>query len=309
MRLVVLGGSGFIGRNLLEVLAEGSHPFSLVAAVHRQGRSFEGWVSDLGIHPIQCDLLSERRSWSAYDVAINLAGNSDHGLAIQDPDADLAMNAGILLSFLQGFEGRVVSLGSAAVYFGLEGFVGPASRLHPTFGYGISKLAAEHYVAAFRHLGRLSSYALFRLFYALGKYDKPRRLIPQLVSSVLLQGQSEFSIRGTGSSYLDPLDAAYVARSLLTAAASDVSGVFDLCGGRNRTVSESVREAASALGCKVNVHCDGEPEMYPVRFFGSLDQARREFALPPPPSFEESVRDFSEWFLCSRSGEHDDAKG
>jgi len=303
MKLIVVGGSSFIGRNLVEELVDGNHPFSRITATFLHDTSFPRFVQSLGVEALQCDILKDDHPWDDYEVCVYLAGNSNHGLAIRDPVKDLSLNTQGLLRFLQSFHGHLVYMSSGAVYYGLKAYVSVETPVAPTFSYGISKLACEHYVKAFYQSHGLASYVILRLFYAYGKYDKPRRLIPQVVRAVLCNRKNEFGVRGSGQSFMDPLDARYVAR-ILTKAASAVglSATFDLCGGRNQTVIQVVKGIARALGREITVTADGMPEAFPVDFYSSPDSARAAFDLGAPPPLEEGVKAYAKWALSQREG-------
>lgn len=303
MKLLIVGASGFIGKNLIEELGDGRHSFSKVAATFLRDASFPAFVKPFGIAPVRYNSLNDHLSRDEYDVCIYLAGNSDHHLAIQDPSADLSMNALGLLNMLRTFHGHLVYMSSGAVYYGLTGYVDTATSVTPIFSYGISKLACEHYVKAAHHKGNIDSYVMLRLFYAYGKYDKPRRLIPRVAQALLLEGRREFSVRGNGLSFMDPLEARFVAHVLLKAALTQgTSDVFDLCGGNNRTVIEVVKEIGRALGKEITVAADGEAEAFPLLFYSKPDRIRTALGLPALPSFEEGIQNYARWHLINQGG-------
>jgi len=298
VRLLVVGGSSFIGRNLLEELSEGGHQFSEVMATYLNDTSFPTWAKSLGIKTIQYDVISDKKSWDKYDVCVYLAGNSNHSLAIRDPLKDLSMNAIGLLNFLRTFHGHIVYMSSAAVYYGLKGYVDVHTKLNPVFTYGISKLTCEHYIKAAYHSHNLTSYVIFRLFYAYGKYDKPRRLIPQVVKALLLDQRSGFSVVGTGQSFMDPLFAGYVAKVLTIAASkTDVIDTFDLCGGNNQIITQVVKDIGRALGKDITVSFDGTTETFPLEFYSSPERTIKVLGISSPPPFEEGVKTYARWAI------------
>jgi len=300
MKLLVVGGSSFIGKNLLEELTEESYTLSSIAATYLTDTTFPTFAKNLGVQPVHHNLLVNDFAQDKYDICIYLAGNSNHGTAVDDPVTDLSLNAYALLRFLQNLHvDRFIYLSSGAVYFGLKGFVTPQTLVNPIFSYGISKLASEHYVQFFYHLKRLSSCAVFRLFYAYGKYDKPRRLIPRVTRSLLIDNNKHFTVHGTGQSLMNPLDARYVACVLAQAALnSNTSGTFDLCGETgDQTVQDVVADIGTALGREIMVNCDLVPEAFPVEFYGSLDLTKSTFFLQSPEPLSAGVQRYVEWAL------------
>lgn len=300
MRLLVVGGSGFIGRNVIECLATGNHPYTHVAATYHSQGDFPNWARRLGVEPLALDLRHSGTGVEGFDTAIFLAGNANHATAADQPLVDLDLNAGAMLRFLTPFRGRLVFLSSGAVYYGLQGAVHPGLSLRPTFAYGISKLASELYASTARQRGRLSSLTVLRLFYAFGRHDKPMRLVPRVLRAIEKQTGSDFRVTGTGTSCMDPLEAGYVAEALVaTAKQSAVEGVFDLCGGANRTVASLVPEIARAVDSSLDVVASHEPEEYPVTFFASPQSLRATMNLPPPPDLRDGILRTREWLRIS----------
>lgn len=305
MKLLIIGGSSFIGKNFLEDLADGDYPFSDVRATFLHDDSFPQFAKSTGIETLRYDVLYGNDTWNDYEVCVYLAGNSNPSLAIQDPVKDLYMNTQGLLRFLQNFHGHLVYMSFGGVYYGLKGYVSSEMPVAPTFSYGISKVACEHYMKPFYRSHSLASYVILRLFYAYGKYDKPRRLIPQVVKALLWEKKCEFCIPGSGQSFMDPLDARYVVRVLAKAAlATGLNATFDLCGGHNRTVIEVVEGVAQALGKEIKVTADRMPETSPVEFYSSLGSVRATLDLESPPSLEEGVKAYASWALDQGKESH-----
>lgn len=296
MNLLVVGGSGFIGRNVVERLAKGGHPFRRVVATYTAQSDFPTWSRSLGVEPLRLDLSQPVRLPEEFDAAIYTAGNANHATAADVPLSDLELNACALLRFLDGFRGRLVYLSSGAVYYGRQGHVHPGLPLTPTFAYGISKLASEHYAGAARARARLASLVSLRLFYAYGRHDKSRRLVPRLVAAAKRAVDEPFALHGTGASWVDALDAAFVAEiALLTAARGDLEGAFDLCGGQPLRVIEFASRVVQLAGGSTTVTSSGAPEEFPVTFHASPQPLFDALGLAGPPDLAAGLMHTIEW--------------
>src|SRR5213593_795712 len=117
MELLVVGASGFLGRNIVQL---GSKQGWNVVGTYYKSKDFPRWSRRNGCEAVRWNLLERPRPWSA-DVAIYLAGNSDHLYSVSSPTVDLQLNTLGLVRFLEGFRGGLVFMSSAAVYEGHSG--------------------------------------------------------------------------------------------------------------------------------------------------------------------------------------------
>jgi len=298
VNIIIIGGSSFLGRNIIEELTEGDYVSSNIAATYLHDETFPSFTKGVGVEAKRYNMQDDNYSWENYDVCIYLAGNSDHSLAAQDPSLDLSMNTAGLLHFLKSFHGHLVYMSSGAVYYGHKGYVRAGMPLAPLFAYGISKLACEHYIQAAHYCNDLASFVNTRLFYAYGKHDKNRRLIPQVVRTLVIDGKNEFCVHGNGCSFVDPLDARYVARVLAKAANTHgLNSTFDLCGGHNQTVIDLVHNVAKVLNKDLVVSSDYSQETFPVEFYSNSNILKERLNIEDPPSLEEGINAYSRWLI------------
>ena len=283
---MVVGGSGFIGRHLLEALSRQGHE---VTAIYRNAQSFEDYARRLGAVPRRHDLLKEERTWD-HEVGIYLAGNSNHALSISQPLEDLEMNLVALNRFLRGFPGNLIFLSSAAIYEGHEGLVHPKDSVYPSLPYAISKFASECYIRHYYNTGKISGYLILRLYYAYGPGEREGRLFQNLCRSVLQGGQRTFRVAGAGDSFLDPLHVDDVVDALVRALPHAGSqGVYDLCGGRSQKVRDLVKEVAAAFGVSVEIECDPSWKEVPIRFWSDPAPVRSAFGLRTPTPLKQGL--------------------
>lgn len=290
MKLLVVGGSGFLGRNVLEAARSSWE----LAGTYLRSATFPAFAAKLGCEPIHADLLGPVSEWDA-DVCIYVAGSSDHRASLASPGDDLRLNAEALNRFLEGFKGGLVLMSSAAVYDGFSGSVSPLTKPDPCWPYAISKLASERYVEWYVSAGRLSWATILRLYYAYGPCDRATRLIPRILQTVNAKAR-EFVVTAPKASLLDPLYVGDVAEAALAAASGRAKGkTFDLCGGRARTVSDLVREALRVLGVETAVREKPRSDEKPVRFHSNPGPCRERLGLGRFTTFREGLRRTADW--------------
>lgn len=291
MKLLVVGGSGFVGRNFLPLFGAGGWT---VTATYRSDETFPAFVAGLGgdVRALRCELLDEANDFSGYDVALHLAGNRNHGWAGQHPDHDLLLNGVAMTRFLRSFRGSLVLLSSAAVYLGHEGLVSPATSAAPLFPYAISKLASELYARWAASTGALASCAVLRLYYAYGPGEEDWRLVRRALTEFGLRGARSFTINGDGRSLMGPIHVSDLVRALTAVVeAAPVSGVYDILGERPYTVEEIVRTAADVCDVEVLIQHRDSDEAH-LGFYSDLVPFSDAFGFAPALTLPDGMREY-----------------
>jgi len=283
VKLLVVGGSGFIGRQFLQ---------------HADLKGWEVYATyhdSAGIHDIDpsiktmhYDLLRSRADLSEFDAAVYVAGNSNHTWALDHADVDMELNAVGMARFLASFHGDLVLLSSGAVYFGHEGLVSPQSRAAPLFPYGASKLAAELLARWAAANGRLRSVKVLRLYYAYGPGEEERRLIRQALFQFGVKRDPAFRINGDGQSLMGPMYVTDVVRALELALTGGSPGVYDLPSDRPHTVREIVETAAALCGIKPEIELVPSTELT-LTFYSDQSALAREFGFVQQLSLEQGM--------------------
>lgn len=158
MRILVLGGSGFIGSHLCEQLVDAGHD---VTVFHSSGATLGNLAAiDSRIKIVEGDFNNARDLEKVVpdaETVVHLISATLPGSSLLNPVYDVQMN---LVSSIQLFEqcvkagvGKVVFISSGGTVYGIPGEqpIRESHPLNPISPYGISKLAIEKYLALFRH--------------------------------------------------------------------------------------------------------------------------------------------------------------
>jgi UDP-glucose 4-epimerase len=196
MRCLVFGGGGFIGRAVSAALAQAG------AEVIAFGRSNPFGVSDPRVRFKGGDVVDRAAladALSGAKVVVHLVGSADPEKSNSEPILDLTSNA---LEVAKGSSIRRVILASSGgtVYGPMDLLRIPESApTNPISAYGVSKLAAEKYLAVFARLYGLE-YCVLRVANPYGPGQSPLRRQGIVANAIwrALRGQ-KLEIWGDGS--------------------------------------------------------------------------------------------------------------
>jgi UDP-glucuronate 4-epimerase len=301
MNLLIVGASGFIGKNLLLGL---NNEAEIIATYNTDSNFllFNKKHNLRNVTPIKCDLRNEwevRKLFAEkkdFDACIYLASDTRVGHLVTDPNADVMNNILPLANFVKQYRGGpVVFFSSGAVYMGKTGQVSPKVAVKPSIPYAISKYASELYI---HHYGlKGSGYVIIRFFGAYGPYEHERKLTRKLLAQIMNTQDAKltFTIYGDGKNLIDVMyidDAITAIKCILESGKKNL--VVDLCNGTPLMINGYARKIVKLFGKTVHLNHYGSSPEY-IRFYSSSDEFRRRFGFVPRISLEEGIRKYMTW--------------
>jgi UDP-glucose 4-epimerase len=293
LRVLVTGGSGFIGSHVVDqLLAAGHRPRiydQLPSPHHADVDSARG---DLG------DQRALRRAMAGCDAVIHLAAAADVNEVAADPvgseNCNVRGTLHVLQAALHAEIGRVVYASTIWVYSDTPAPCHiEALALHPPAHlYTATKLAGEHYCHAYHELYGLE-YTVLRFGIPYGPRARPAAVVPAFVSKALA-GQP-LTIAGDGLQsrrfvYVEDL-ANGVVRALIPVAANRT---YNLVGSQDVTVKEIAETVGEIVGDVTVEHAPGRTGDFngaPV----SGERAAEDLGWRATTPFEEGVRRYVAW--------------
>ena len=186
-RILITGGSGFIGANLARNLIAAGKDVHLLVREQADPWRLAGIESQCTMRRADLlDLLAVRRVVAACrpHVVFHLAAHGAYAFQ-QDRAAILATNLLGTANLLQALEysdyRALVNVGSSSEYGHKAEPMCPADRLEPRTDYAVSKAAATMLCQAEALKGR--PVTTVRVFSAYGPWEDARRLVPSVVES------------------------------------------------------------------------------------------------------------------------------
>jgi nucleoside-diphosphate-sugar epimerase len=303
VRLLVTGGAGFIGSNLVRALLMEGHEVRVLdnfSTGHRRN------LADLDVELVEGDLRSYERVAAAMrsvELVFHQGALPSVPRSVQDPITTNEVNAGgtlnVLLAARDAGARRVITASSSSLYGDLPGMPRKESqRLQPLSPYAVSKLAAEQYSVAANRVYGLETVAL-RYFNVFGERQDPlsgyAAVIPKFIRQLL--GGEKVTVFGDGSTSRDFTYVANVVQANLQAAsAKSVQGqVMNIAMGDSHTLNELV----STLGELMDISI--EPDYGPPRAGdvpesqADITLARRLLGYEPRVDFVEGLRRTVDW--------------
>jgi nucleoside-diphosphate-sugar epimerase len=300
MRVLVTGGAGFIGSNLVDELLARDHSVRVLdnfSSGHRHNLSpLEGEVEI-----IEGDLRSYERVHHAVrdcEVVLHQGALPSVPRSVQDPLTTSEINIGgtlnVLLTARDEGVRRVVFASSSSIYGDAPGFprVEDAAPM-PLAPYPVSKLAAEQYCRVFASVYGLETVAL-RYFNVFGRHQDPASqysaVIPRFMSA-MREGRSP-TIYGTGRQSRDftHVDNVVAANIAAMDAPDAAGGVFNIASGTHHSLLALVEILNRLLGSEIEpVHAAPRPGDV-ARSWADISLAAKVLGYAPDVDFEQGLR-------------------
>ena len=297
MRIIVLGASGFIGKNFI---LKAPKDWGIVA-IHNK-TNLQDFVEEHrldNVITVKCDLTNEKeveklskQIGNNFDACLYLAANTSIPLSVKDPIFDFHANTITLLNILNFFRGeKIIFLSSGAVYDGLSGLVNPNMPVSPNIPYAISKLASENYIKFYvAKKGTFKNYIILRFFGAYGPYEPARKIYTKLVNAFYFDNKNEFTVYGDGTNLIDAMYIDDTIDGILKVIKSDNQNItVDFCSGTPLTIDEMVYASADIFSKKdVTVRHEGITPEY-ITFYASPLKMHQLFGFKPTISLNEGL--------------------
>jgi len=250
VRALVTGGAGFIGSNLVDALVARGDEVVVVddlSSGKRENLNAGARFAELDIRsPELADVFAE----TSPNVCFHLAAQADVPTSVRRPDFDAEVNVVGSIRVLQAAgEGTTVVFSSTggAIYGECEGPAREDAPRRPLSPYGVAKLAAEEYLAAWNRL-RGTRHTTLRFANVYG--PRQSAALEGGVIAIFLERLSRgepTAIFGDGTLTRDFVHVADVVRAMLLAA-THRSGVFNVGTGIETSIAELHAICERAVG-------------------------------------------------------------
>ncbi|TML21790.1 MAG: SDR family oxidoreductase [Actinobacteria bacterium] len=299
MKVLVTGGAGFIGSNLVRALLERGDD---VRVLDNFSTGLRTNIDGLDVEVVEGELRSYERVHNAVrgtEVVFHLGALGSVPRSVQDPLTSGAVNVegtlNVMLAARDEGIRRAVFASSSSIYgnqpeLPLQETMAP----DPISPYGVAKLAAERYCVSFSRVYHSFETVVLRYFNVFGPRQDPNSqyaaVVPLFITAIAAGEPVTIFDDGEQSrdfTYVDNV----VAANLLAADAEGASGrIFNVSAGASVTVNRLAETIGRLLDQPV------ERRFLPPRpgdlrdSWADVGEARRMLGFEPRVELEEGLR-------------------
>lgn len=296
-RVLVTGGSGFIGSHLAEKLVQLGKDVTIFdnLSTGRVGNNPKGARFVRG--DIR-DLESLEGALRNVDLVFHEAANASTPKSVEDPKYDFDVNVlgtfNVLSAAVNCDVKRLVYASSAAVYGDPKHL--PVDENHvtePTNPYGVSKLAGERYCKAFHDVYGINTVST-RTFNVYGPRENLETTLDEVVIYLNKVRHNEpITILGDGNQTRDFVYVKDVVEAKLLAAekARGVGEVFNVGTGVETSINELTKTIMSLTKREVPISHVSPRKGDIYRSFGDISKARKLLGYEPRFGLEQGLQE------------------
>lgn len=311
MNILVTGGAGFIGSNLVDELLRQEHRVTVVDNFndYYDPRIKEANVKCHGDDErytlIRCDIEDAEAMQRVFDSAcfdcvVHLAARAGVRPSLMDPSAYIKTNVLGTTNILEQMHchdvKKLVFASSSSVYGNCraESFSEDLKVTEPISPYAASKSACEQICYTYCHLYGIQTVCL-RFFTVYGPRQRPDLAIRKFVEKI--ERGEPIEMYGDGTTKRDYTFIRDIVLGIVSAIGYHATPyeIVNLGGGEPITLARMISTIENVLGRQATIVRKPMQPGDVVKTVCDWSKARRLFDYRPSVSFEDGVREFIQW--------------
>lgn len=308
MKAIVVGGSGFIGSNIVKLLLDKNYNIKVIDDLSSGHLiNIEKYVQSGDVEFVQGDIrdeaLMQKAMQGGADVVFHLAACVGRQKSIDNPQLDSSTNLIGTINVLEGMRKnnipRVVYSSSAAIFGEL---VTPTiDENHPQNAdspYGVSKLAAEKMILAYSGIYPELTGVCLRYFNIYGvnqRFDLYGNVIP-IFAKRIYSGEP-ITIFGDGTQTRDFVNVKDVARANYLGSVSNLgTDVYNLGSGSSITINRLAEMMIKIAGSNTKIIYAPERPADVKHCKANADKAKEKLNFEAEVTLEEGLEEYMKWY-------------
>ena len=308
LRLLLTGPTGFLGRNLLDLLGR-SAPDVEVHAFSRSADIPKPWKGSVTAH--QVDLFDPVAVARAVEAASCthlchmgwIGAESSNRLVSPENTQWVEASKYLFERFTEQGGGRIVQVGSCIEYGnGIDSAQNEDSPLNSDTAYGRAKADVSR--AVLDGFGDEVTAAVARVFFCYGRHEQSERLVPAIITSLLAGEPLDLTEGRQRRDYLDGRD---VASALFAILSSDAEGAFNVGSGESVEVRRVAEILSDTIGGRELLRFGARAEGIDTakEILADTSRIRSVIGWSPSMSLEDGLSDTIDWWRDQLSRDPD----
>ena len=249
-RLLIVGGTGFIGRNLASKAVKKGYTTVVLSLNKPNVEQKIGNVEYLEADTTNFAQLQEKLSNAKFEYVVNLSGYIDHISFLDGGSHIIDAHFGGLQNILKLLEWNVlrrfVQIGSSDEYGNLSAPQSEEMREAPISPYSLAKVASSQFLQMLYRTESLPTVTL-RLFLVYGPGQNINRFLPQIIKGCLMGSRFPTSV---GEQLRDFCYVSDITDGILSVLTNDkvVGEIINLASGEPVAIREVVEQVQNIVG-------------------------------------------------------------
>lgn len=298
MKIIVLGGNGFIGSHVVDELILRGHEVSVLCRSHNKANHHIDGVRYYYGDFTDSVLVSE--AIEGVDVVIHSISSTVPSTSVRNPVVDINQNliatVNLLDLMIRANVKRLIYLSSGGTVYGSPKYL-PVTEdhpLNPISSYGVVKVAIENYIGMFKELYGLKPIIL-----------RPSNPYGTRQGHAGIQGalstflgntiaNKKITIWGDGEVKRGYIYVKDFAQLCAIAAESNAEGTFNICSGESTSLNQILELIEFTTGIKPTVEYQAGRAFDVKNILLDISHAKKVFSWTPQYSIEEGIAEYYE---------------
>jgi len=303
--IVVTGGAGFIGSNLVKELARENHVIVIDDLSTGYLKNIQDLVDEKNIEFAQgsvTDLNLLQKTFKDVDYIFHEAAIPSVPRSIKDPigsnHANINGTLNVLVAAKDNKVRKVVYASSSSAYGDTPTLPKREDmKPRPLSPYAVSKLTAEYYCQVFTGVYKLPTASL-RYFNVYGPQQDPlseyAAVIPKFISNI--SNDKSPVIYGDGEQTRDFTFVNDVVNANILAAESKATGIYNVAGGKSISVNDLTKLIMKIIGKDLDLDYQNPRPGDIKHSFADISKIREKLNYEPKFNLMNGLEETIKWF-------------
>lgn len=299
MKVLVLGGNGFIGSNLVERLVAEGHRVRIYdrspSRLNVLGQKVEHQNGNFN------DITSISQALHDIDIVFHLISGSIPSTSNLSPADDARDNLVDTIGLLECMRKigitRIVYMSSGGTIYGNSNkdLINEEHSLNPNCSYGIVKLAVEKYLMMYQRLYDFEP-VILRVSNPYGPWQSKvgiHGLIGTLLSKAISNERVE--IWGDGEVVRDYIHIKDVIEACINVMGSKSTGIFNIGSGVGHSVNEVLKMVEEVTQSKLDVKYSKRRDLDVKKVVLDISNAKKVLNWAPKIAIKDGIKTHNDW--------------